>query len=230
MRSCPACRSSEVFASHRQSLLERGPLTWLAVLPFRCGDCQARFYRLALHDPRRRGQDPLFPSDRPRPARWALALETSVTVRRPGGPPCRLSGTLENASLDGARVRLPEALPEGSHIEVSLGGGAVASGRVRWSRPDGREGVLHGLRLDVPAKAHSPHARPLRRLRRRWALRRLAIGAAALIVIALAAWGLGRMMDAFRAYDPRYYEPKDIERQRYELQRQLEELSRPPAP
>jgi hypothetical protein len=49
-------------------------------------------------------------------------------------------------------------------------------------------------------------------------------------VIALAAWGLVWFMDASRGYAPRFYEPKDTERERAELQRRLEELSKTPKP
>lgn len=138
-----------------------------------------------------------------------------------------LPGRTENASLEGARLRLPEAVPEGSRVEVSLEGGAVASGSVRWTRPEGEQDVVHGLRLDSSLKPPGLHSKPLRRLRRRRILRRLLIGLIGLVLIAAAAWGLVWMMDAFRAYNPQYYEPKDIDRQRYELQRQLEEVNRP---
>jgi hypothetical protein len=40
-------------------------------------------------------------------------------------------------------------------------------------------------------------------------------------MIALAAAGLVWLMDAMRRYNPEYYEPKDIERERYEIQRRL---------
>ncbi len=132
----------------------------------------------------------------------------------------------ENASLEGARLRLPHALPEGSRVGVSFEGGAVSSGSVRWNRPEGEDDVVHGLRLDSPLKPPGLHSKPLRRLRRRRFLRRFLIGLIGLALIAAAAWGLVWMMDAFRAYNPQYYEPKDIDRQRYELQRQLEEISR----
>jgi hypothetical protein len=227
MKPCPLCRSSAVYASHRTGILEQGPLTWLGILPFRCGDCQSRFYRLAWFDPRRRRRyDSDFASDEPRPPRWPLRVRASVTVERPGEGPVSLSGMTENASLGGARLHLPEAVPQGSRVEVSFEGGVVASGSVRWNRPEGEQDVVHGLRLDSPLKPPGQHSKPLRRLRRRRFLRRLLIGLLGLALIAAATWGLVWMMDAFRAYNPQYYEPKDIDRQRYELQRQLEEMSR----
>jgi hypothetical protein len=227
MKPCPLCRSTAVYASHRTGLLERGPLTWFAILPFRCDDCQSRFYRLAWHDNRRRHRyDADFPSPQRRPPRWPMKIRASVTVERPGEGPVALSGMTENASLEGARLRLPNAVPEGSRVELTFEGGAVASGSVRWNRPDGEEDVVHGLRLDSPLKPPGLHSKPLRRLRRQRFLRRLLIGLIGLALIAAAAWGLVWMMDAFRAYNPQYYEPKDIDRQRYELQRQLEEVNR----
>jgi hypothetical protein len=53
MKACPICRATKIHASHRRGLLERGPLTWVRVFPFRCGECQARFYRFDFTDPRR---------------------------------------------------------------------------------------------------------------------------------------------------------------------------------
>jgi hypothetical protein len=40
-------------------------------------------------------------------------------------------------------------------------------------------------------------------------------------MIAMAAAGLVWLMDAMRSYNPQYYEPKDIERERYNVQRRL---------
>ena len=58
-------------------------------------------------------------------------------------------------------------------------------------------------------------------LRRRRTLRRILLGCIVLGVIAVATAGLVWLMDAMRAYNPQYYEPKDLERERYELQRRL---------
>ncbi len=62
-------------------------------------------------------------------------------------------------------------------------------------------------------------AKALRRLRRRQLSRRIVICLAALSLIALSAAGLVWLMESFRTYSPVYYEPKDIERERYETQR-----------
>jgi len=59
----------------------------------------------------------------------------------------------------------------------------------------------------------------LRRFKRRQMSRRLLIGLFALCLIALSAAGLVWLMETFRTYSPAYYEPKDIERERYEIQR-----------
>jgi hypothetical protein len=51
--------------------------------------------------------------------------------------------------------------------------------------------------------------------------RRVVIAFIALSLIGVAAAGLVWLMEAFRTYDPAYYEPKDIERERYETQRRF---------
>jgi hypothetical protein len=43
-RSCPRCRSLETSRSHRHGRVERYLLRVIGVLPFRCLDCDARFY------------------------------------------------------------------------------------------------------------------------------------------------------------------------------------------
>ncbi len=59
----------------------------------------------------------------------------------------------------------------------------------------------------------------LRRLRRQRILRRVVICALALGLIALTASGLVWLLENFRTYAPTYYEPKDVERERHEMQR-----------
>jgi len=61
-------------------------------------------------------------------------------------------------------------------------------------------------------------AKVLRRFKRRQLSRRLFICLVALCLIALSAAGLVWLMETFHAYSPAYYEPKDIERERYEMQ------------
>lgn len=62
-------------------------------------------------------------------------------------------------------------------------------------------------------------SRGLRSLKRRQLSRRLLIGLAGLCLIAVCAAGLVWLLETFRVYSPVYYEPKDIERERYETQR-----------
>jgi hypothetical protein len=62
-------------------------------------------------------------------------------------------------------------------------------------------------------------AKGLRSLRRRRLSRRLLIGLVGLCLIAVCAAGLVWLLETFRVYSPVYYEPKDIERERYETQR-----------
>jgi hypothetical protein len=59
---------------------------------------------------------------------------------------------------------------------------------------------------------------------RRWKLlRRGLIALIGLAVIAVAAYGFVWWIEQFRTYYPKYYEPKDIERQKFEQERGLEE-------
>jgi hypothetical protein len=64
-------------------------------------------------------------------------------------------------------------------------------------------------------------SRALHRLRRQRILRRILIAVLALALIALTASGLVWVLESFRGYAPTHYEPKDMERERYEIQRRL---------
>ena len=63
-------------------------------------------------------------------------------------------------------------------------------------------------------------SRALLRLRRERLARRVLIALVALCLIALVTAGLVWLLEAFHTYSPAYYEPKDMERERYEQQRQ----------
>jgi hypothetical protein len=43
-KPCPHCKSSETSRSHRHGGVERYFLKVIGVLPYRCRDCDARFY------------------------------------------------------------------------------------------------------------------------------------------------------------------------------------------
>jgi len=43
-RPCPHCCSSEIFRSHRSNAVEKYLLRAIHVRPFRCINCDARFY------------------------------------------------------------------------------------------------------------------------------------------------------------------------------------------
>ena len=45
-RRCPHCGGPEVFRSHRRGTMKRFLLRAVGVRPFRCVDCNARFYGL----------------------------------------------------------------------------------------------------------------------------------------------------------------------------------------
>jgi hypothetical protein len=53
-RSCPHCRSVETFRSHRRGTVERFLLRVVGVRPFRCLNCDVRYYDFC-----RFGQDAL---------------------------------------------------------------------------------------------------------------------------------------------------------------------------
>ena len=125
-------------------------------------------------------------------------------------------------SLDGVGLRLPEALVEGCEVDVAIEGAAPRAGIVRWVKPqDGA--FLHGVQFEVGLDRRGMHARPLLWIRVHRLLRRLLFWLIGLILIACAAYGLVWWMEEQRRYAPKYYEPKDVEREFYDLQRSLKE-------
>lgn len=72
------------------------------------------------------------------------------------------------------------------------------------------------MQFDTPFARRARLAKPWRRLRRRQLLRRLMLLLVGLALMVGAAWGLVWLVDVFQAYNPNYYEPKDIERQLHE--------------
>ena len=69
----------------------------------------------------------------------------------------------------------------------------------------------------------------VRRFCRQQRVRRMLFWLVTLGVIAVTAAGLVWLMDGLRNYQPQYYEPKDIERERHETQRRLENGNPPPS-
>jgi len=227
---CPVCATNGIYASHRRGFLERGPLSWIGVLPFRCGQCNARFYRFAPGAKRGRVERTVLPtgSDHLRPLRWTMASEAAVTLYREDGSTSSFAGRVENASSGGMGILLPTELPEGSILNVEIPDIPSRLGRVRWVKAGGPEGTLHGLEFEStpesPALAYRPSlARRARRIRRR-----VFVGLISLAMLALAAYGLVWLIEEFRGYRPQYYEPKDVERQQFQ-QRQIGETPPPPA-
>jgi PilZ domain len=227
--SCPVCATNGIYASHRRGVLERGPLSWIGVFPFRCGQCNARFYRFAPGAKRRRVERTLVPtgSDHLRPLRWSIAAEATVTLYREDGSTSSFLGRVENASSGGMGVLLPMTLPEGSVLNVEIPDMPSRLGTVRWVKAGESEGTLHGLEFESAAEAAAPAYRPSLAKRARRIRRRVFVGVISLALLALAAYGLVWLIEEFRAYRPRYYEPKDIERQQFQ-QRQGGET--PPNP
>lgn len=232
MVTCPGCQGRDIRPSHRQGFLERGLLTWLRVFPLRCCQCRKRFYRFVLRGPRRRGYglEGTPSAERSGASRWPIYENAAVTVTPPGRASVVLKGVAVNASLAGVRLQLPFALEEDSQVSVALNDGPPRTGIVRWARSQGESGFLHGVRFMDPADRRGTFSRPLRRLQVRTALRRGLILLISAALLAIAAYGLVWLIEAMRTYDPKYYEPKDLERERHELQRQLEELKQPQKP
>ena len=223
--NCPACQSKGVYASHRRGILERGPLTWLGIFPYRCGQCQTRFYHSTGRSFRRPAAVQASLSPYPsRTARWPVRLQADVHLLSQQEQRTQLTGTTENMSLHGLQVRLPATLEVGSQIEIRMPGEAPQMGGVRWNRPQGGSGVLHGVQFKAPLTRRTRYARPFRRLLWRQRLRRLWFVLVGLVVMAGAAYGLVWMLEALRVYDPKYYEPKDIERQWHELHQGASEV------
>jgi hypothetical protein len=229
MRGCPVCQTTDTYAAHRQGWLERGPLTWCGILPFRCEHCQTRFFRWALRDPRRRHHLNVAETvTHMRAPRWESRSATKAIIRQPGKSPITLAGEIEDRSADGVRVRLPAEAPVGCRIRVTVGGGGTRSGTVRWVKPHEGAWFSHGVGFDAPAGRRGITGRQVRRFRRRQRVRRALFWFVALGVIALTTAGLVWVLEALRNYQPQYYEPKDIERERHETQRRLEDAkSRP---
>jgi hypothetical protein len=150
-----------------------------------------------------------------------------VTVAKPREAGAVLEGRVENASIDGVRLRLPTALAEGSQVSVTLEGESTRLGSVRWNDPQDDSGVLHGIQFHSPPERRGHQPRLLRRLRLRRLWRRIMIGLIGLAAIAVSAYGIVWLLDSMRGYDPKFYEPKDVEREIYDLRRRMEEMKQP---
>lgn len=226
---CPACRGDGTRSSHRKGVLERRLLTWLRVFPFRCVQCGTRFYQFVPSSSRRRGygSEGTTAPERQRAPRWPMSVNAVVTVTPPGRERAVLTGVAQNASLDGVRLQLPIALDVDSEVGVALNEGPPQTGIVRWARFEEGSGFLHGVQFIAPADRRGAFSKPLLYLQARRALRRGLILLVCVASIAVAMYGLLWLIDAMRTYDPKYYEPKDLERERHELQQQLDELRQP---
>ena len=227
MRACPICHAATTCASHRQGWIERGPLTWCGVLPFRCSRCQTRFFRLAPRDPRRRRRiDVAESTDHVREPRYELRVEANVTIYPPDGSPVSLSGETENVSSRGVAVRLPTAIPVGNRVRLALRGSGPRWGTIRWVEPREKSWCSLGVEFEAPLERYAPAPMSIQRQHRRRRVRRLLVWMIGLSIIAAASAVLVWMMDALRNYRPQHYEPRDVERQRYEsqiLQKELKE-------
>ena len=126
-------------------------------------------------------------------------------------------------------ARLPAEAPVGCRVQVTVDGAEIRSGTVRWVKPQEGAWFSHGVGFDAPAGRRGMVSPQVRRFRRRQRVRRMLFWLVTLGVIAVTAAGLVWLMDGLRNYQPQYYEPKDIERERHETQRRLENANPPPS-
>jgi hypothetical protein len=152
----------------------------------------------------------------------------TVNLTRIGASPTPLIGQVDNLSLQGVGLHLPERVPMGTRLNVALEGVSIGAS-VRWNRTDEKGSYAHGVHLDAPLGKRSRLSRPLRRLRRQHMVRRILLGLLGFVFMVGAAAGLVWLMEAFRTYNPSYYEPKDIERQLHENSSRSGEGPVPPA-
>jgi hypothetical protein len=55
MPHCPECHSERIRRSKRRGIIERGLLTVVWLKPFRCADCNHRFFLWPVKDPSKGG-------------------------------------------------------------------------------------------------------------------------------------------------------------------------------
>lgn len=224
---CPVCRSHNIYASRRRKL-ERGPLTWIGILPYRCSECRARFYRISINDPRRHQQKMDFesPVDKPRNPRLTTKENAVVTVDIPEHPGVTLNGTMENVSLEGARLLLPMALSEDTQAKITFEEGQSWLAVIRWVHAQGKSGFLHGVHFKTPLNKHGTYTLLLSQIKFRKAFRRGIIVLIGAFIIAAALYKLVQFAEIFDTYNPKYYEPKDLDREHKELQHRLDSLKK----
>jgi hypothetical protein len=73
--NCPACGSANTRRSQRRNVFENA-LRALRLRPWRCLDCQSRFFRFRLHRP-----NPLPKEKRPHQRWWRKRLPASTKVQ-----------------------------------------------------------------------------------------------------------------------------------------------------
>jgi len=193
----------------------------------RCGSCQTRYRRFAFSEVRRRRDFLVSESEEVRPPRWRFEVATRITIQPLEGKTQTVEGQTENASARGMCVRLPLAVAVGTHLSLTLEEGS-ARGVVRWVKTHETMGYLYGINW-TRRWIGTRRSRPLARLRRRVFFRRLLLGSIALGLMAIAAAGLVWLLESMRTYNPQYYEPKDIERERYEMSRPTGDAKQQPA-
>jgi hypothetical protein len=129
---CPVFGGFELYASHRKGFFERSPLSWIGILPYRCGECQTRFYTWVGRRPQRRGaRETIGGGERDRPARWPHADQVSVQVLEGRQRSTSIAGETANLSLKGMRLRLPISLAEGNQLSLALKEAAPRTWTVR---------------------------------------------------------------------------------------------------
>jgi hypothetical protein len=134
----------------------------------------------------------------------------------------------ENLNVHDARGRLPAQIPIGAPVRLAIQGQRPCAATAGCAKGDTPTDFVHGVKREVSLERNLTPARTIVRLRRRRFRRRVLVAVIGLTIIGLTAAGLVWLIETFRRYDPTYYEPKDIERERYEMQRRLPASDSPP--
>ena len=117
---------------------------------------------------------------------------------------------------------LPMTLPEGSVLKVETPGIPSRPGKVRWVKPGGAEGTLHGLEFESATRRPRVAYRRSQAGGSRGIGRRVLVGLVSLALLALAAYGLVWLVGELLGHRPQYHRPKEGERGQSQKARAVE--------
>ncbi len=149
--TCPTCGTSDVYLSRRHGFMETRLLSWIGMLPFRCGQCWRRFYRLAPRHLRRRLRKGAGSLAAPVTSLWLRDVEVEVRIPLAGGSAHSLRARAEQFSNFGLTLALPLRLQPGTPVQIVLGRGPALPGRVELLQDSPSDLLLHLVRFDTPA-------------------------------------------------------------------------------